>query len=104
MAFALFPALVCIALKVPPFAILAIPFTIQLHSDRLMWIHRWVGRSVYLLTVIHVTTWTVQLCKDRRHGLQGPIALRYAFLYDKFVYGMIVSLGYLNKWTSSDNY
>ncbi len=104
MAFALFPFLVCIALKAPPFAILAIPFTIQLHSDRLMWIHRWIGRSVYLLTVIHVATWTVQLCKDHRHGQQGAIALTYAFLYEKFVYGVIVSFRYFVKSVVSDKY
>ncbi|KAF8334273.1 uncharacterized protein EI90DRAFT_3051676 [Cantharellus anzutake] len=89
MAFSLIPVCVCIALKAPPFAILAIPFTIQLHSDRLMWIHRWIGRFIYLLTVAHVVTWTIQLCKDRRHGSFGTIALGYTYLYDKFIYGVV---------------
>lgn len=85
------PLCVLLALKAPPFALLALPFVTQLHSDKLAWLHRWSGRIIYLLTVAHIATWSVQLTNDHRAGGAGGTAWGYVILYDKFIYAIIVS-------------
>lgn len=91
IAFALFPLCILFALKSSPFAILA--YTVQLHFDKLAWLHRWTGRLIWLLTAVHIAFWSVQLVKDRRVGT-GKIAYLYAFKYEKFIYGWIVRIAF----------
>ncbi|KZT26361.1 hypothetical protein NEOLEDRAFT_1132404 [Neolentinus lepideus HHB14362 ss-1] len=88
IAFALFPLCILFALKAPPFAIFAIPFMIQLHFDKLAWLHRWVGRLIWFITALHVALWSVQLVRDHRSAT-GEIAYTYAWQYEKFIYGWI---------------
>ncbi|KAF5377054.1 hypothetical protein D9757_007741 [Collybiopsis confluens] len=81
IAFALMPLCVLFALKAPPFALFAIQFTTQL-------LHRWVGRLIWFLTLLHVILWSVQLLLDRR-STTGKIGYIYAWQYEKFIYGWI---------------
>jgi hypothetical protein len=90
IAFALFPLCVLFALKAPPFALFALPFTTQMHFDKLALLHRWSGRIIWIITTIHVATWGVQLGRDGRHG-KGGIAWDYVWVYPLFIYGLIVS-------------
>ncbi|CCO27650.1 hypothetical protein BN14_01635 [Rhizoctonia solani AG-1 IB] len=88
IAFALFPLCVLFALKAPPFALFALPFTTQMHFDKLALLHRWSGRIIWIITTIHVATWGVQLGRDGRHG-KGGIAWDYVWVYPLFIYGLI---------------
>jgi hypothetical protein len=90
VAFALFPLCILFALKRPPFAIFAIPFFTHLHSDKLIWLHRWIGRLIWALVVLHATLWSVQLFKDTRSGT-GEIAYVYAWHYQRFIFAWTVS-------------
>lgn len=91
VAFALFPLCVLLALKSPPFALFSLPFTAQVQFDKLGVLHRWTGRLIYLVVVIHVATWSVQLAKDTRQTT-GQAAYTYAWIYQKFLFGWIVRL------------
>ncbi|KAF9053720.1 hypothetical protein BDZ89DRAFT_1153422 [Hymenopellis radicata] len=91
IAFAMFPLCVLFALKAPPFAIFALPFTTQIHFDKLSWLHRWTGRLIYLITLLHVAFWSIQLLNDRRPR-DGKIAYTYAWQYEKFIYGWVAFL------------
>ncbi|KAK0210788.1 hypothetical protein DFS33DRAFT_322028 [Desarmillaria ectypa] len=86
IAFCLLPLCVLFALKAPPFAIFALPFTTQIHFDKLSWLHRWSGRLIYIITLLHVVFWSIQLLRDTR-GLTGKEAYVYAWQYEKFLYG-----------------
>ncbi|CAE6414147.1 unnamed protein product [Rhizoctonia solani] len=89
IAFSLFPLCVLFALKAPPFAVFALPFTTQMHFDKLALLHRWSGRIIWIITTIHVATWGVQLGKDERHGVAGGIAWDYVWQYPLFIYGLV---------------
>jgi hypothetical protein len=89
IAFALFPLCILFGLKQPPFALFANPFTLQFHFDKLVWLHRWTGRLIWFVTLLHVTFWSVQLVNDKRDD-QGRVAFPYAFMHINFVYGWIV--------------
>ncbi|KAG8940828.1 hypothetical protein FRC04_005009 [Tulasnella sp. 424] len=88
IAFSLFPLVILFSLKAPPFAIFAIPFTIQIHFDKLARLHRWTGRLIWFITTIHVVTWGIQLFIDERHGHKG-IAWKFVWVYNKFIFGVI---------------
>ncbi|KAI0780844.1 hypothetical protein BD413DRAFT_463706 [Trametes elegans] len=81
IAFALFPLCVLFALKSPPFAIFSLPFLVQLYCDKLLWLHKWVARLIYLLTIAHVALWSVQLTIDQAWSL--------AWLYERFIFAWI---------------
>lgn len=89
IAFALMPLCVLFAVKTPPFAIFALPFTTQTHFDKLAWLHRWSARLIWVITSLHSIMWSVQLSLDRRAGT-GNIAYVYAWQYNKFIYGSVV--------------
>jgi hypothetical protein len=89
VAFALLPLCTLFALKAPPFAIFAVPFMIQLHFDKLAYLHRWSGRLIWLISTAHVAMWTIQLVRDRREST-GNMALFYAWQESKFIYGWVV--------------
>ena len=91
IAFTLIPLCVLIALKAPPFALFALPFSLQLHSDKLAWVHRWLGRLIYICTVAHVATWSVQLARDHRGGTKSGPAWKYMFIYPRFIFAIAVS-------------
>ncbi|KAI0670300.1 hypothetical protein C8Q78DRAFT_1035550 [Trametes maxima] len=78
IAFALFPLCILFALKSPPFAIFSLPFLVQLYCDKLLWLHKWTARIIYLLTVLHVVFWCVQLTNDQ--------AWMYAWKYQRFLF------------------
>ncbi|KAG7092482.1 hypothetical protein E1B28_008834 [Marasmius oreades] len=87
IAFGLMPLVILFALKAPPFAILALPTT-QLHFDKLSWLHRWSARLLYLITLLHVVLWSVQLSLDVRRTT-GQTGYVYAWQYQKFLFGWI---------------
>ena len=99
IAYALLPLCVLFALKSPPFALFALPFTAQLHFDKLSWMHRWSGRLIWLLSTLHVVFWCMQLSRDRRTSAfagsksnsvrDKPLELAWA--YTRFLYAWIVS-------------
>ena len=91
IAFALFPLCVLLALKAPPFAVFSISFLTNIHFDKLSWIHRWSGTLIWLVTTLHVVSWSVQLAQDQRPST-GRIAYTYAWQYDKFILGWTVSM------------
>jgi hypothetical protein len=91
ITFALFPLCILFALKRPPFAIFAIPFFTHIHSDKLIWLHRWIGRFIYALVVLHATLWSVQLFRDKRIDT-GDVAYVYAWHYQKFIFAWTVSI------------
>lgn len=99
IAFALFPLVVLFALKAPPFAILAIPFVLQTHFDKLSRLHRWAGRMIWLITTVHVITWSVQLCKDKKE--EQHMAWKYIWMHRNFVFGVIVSVTETRGWAVS---
>ncbi|OSC99070.1 hypothetical protein PYCCODRAFT_1373773 [Trametes coccinea BRFM310] len=88
IAFALFPLCILFALKSPPFAIFSLPCLVQIYCDKLLWLHKWTARLIYLLTVLHVAFWSVQLCIERRPST-GKIAYVYAWQYEKFLFAWI---------------
>ena len=90
MAFALFPLCVLFALKSPPFALLALPFLIQVYNDKLAFLHRWTGRLIWFVTTLHITLWGVQLSRDKRSTDDTSSVWFFAFDHDKFVFGWLV--------------
>lgn len=90
VAYALFPLVVLLAMKARPFALFALPFTLDLHFDKLAWIHHWSGVLVWGITTLHVISWSAQLFKDHR-AETGKIVYAYAFKFPNFVYGWSVS-------------
>lgn len=90
IAFALLPLVVLFALKAPPFAIFALPFVANMHFDKLMWLHRWIGRLVWFVSALHVAFWSVQLAMDKRTG-SDQIAYTFAWQYPNFLYAWTVS-------------
>ena len=91
IAFALFPLCILFALKRAPFAIFAIPFFTNIHSDKLIWLHRWIGRFIWALIVLHASLWSVQLFRDKRVDTGGS-AYVYAWTYQKFIFAWTVSI------------
>jgi hypothetical protein len=93
IAFALFPLIVFLGIKSAPVAIFA---TItQLYFDKLARLHKWGGRLVYFVTVLHAVTWGVQLIKDHRYAADGTElknALQYMPLYQNFTFAIVVSV------------
>ncbi len=87
IAFALFPLTVLLALKAPPFAIIAIPQFSQICFDKLAFLHRWCAFLVWFLTTLHVIFWCVQLGIDHKGGYNG---FHYAWLYQKFRFAWTV--------------
>ncbi|KIY61737.1 hypothetical protein CYLTODRAFT_495084 [Cylindrobasidium torrendii FP15055 ss-10] len=83
IAFALLPLVVLLGLKAAPFALFS--WTLNLHFDKLSWLHRWIGRLVYLVTLLHVIFWCIQLGTDKRPHTDGEVAFRVAWLYPKFI-------------------
>lgn len=111
MAYALFPLCVLFALKSPPFALFAFPFTIGLHFDKLAFLHRWTGRLIWLLSTLHVIFWCLQLLKDRRtspwagtkYNTLRDKPLELAWAYIRFIYAWIVRLPLTSTFTSIAN-
>lgn len=90
MAFSLFPLCVLFALKAAPFAIFALPYTTQFSFDKLSTMHRWVGRLIWLVTTIHVMSWSIQLSTDKS-PVSGKSAYTHAWHYPPFLWGWVVS-------------
>jgi hypothetical protein len=89
MAFALFPLCILFALKAAPFAIFALPYTTQFSFDKLSTMHRWVGRLIWFITAIHVTSWSVQL-STKKNPVTGKSVYTYAWIYPPFQWGWAV--------------
>ncbi|KAH8116953.1 hypothetical protein DFH11DRAFT_1141658 [Phellopilus nigrolimitatus] len=88
VAFALYPLTILLALKSAPFALFAIPGLVGYSHDKMIRLHRWVGRLVWLVTAAHVALWIVQVCRDRRAGT-GELVINYVWGYPKFRYGWV---------------
>lgn len=88
LSFALLPLCVVFALKSSPFAPFSWPFATQLHFDKLGVFHRWTARFIWLMTTLHVASWSVQLSRDCI-GLGGESAYAYAWRYERFIYGWL---------------
>ena len=91
IAFALFALCVLFALRRAPFAIFSNPFFPNLHSDKLIWLHRWIGRVIWALVALHVSSWSVQLFNDRRSGTDH-VAYVYAWHFQRFRFAWAVSV------------
>ncbi|KAL5532743.1 hypothetical protein ACEPAF_4517 [Sanghuangporus sanghuang] len=91
VAFALFPLVVALALKSPPFAIFGIPGLVQFGHDKTIRLHRYVGRLIYFVTLLHVLFWVVQVLKDRRE-LTGELVFAYVWKYQKFRFAWVAFL------------
>lgn len=89
IAFSLFPLVVLLGLKAPPFALFSAPYLTQLCFDKLAFLHRWCGGLVWGITTLHVLLWSVQLAIDRRAST-GRVGYVYAWKYEKFIYAWIV--------------
>lgn len=89
IAFALLPLVVLFALKAPPFALFSLPFIANVHFDKLMWLHRWIGRLVWFVTALHVVFWSLQLAQDKRPETD-QIAYVFAWQYPNFLYAWTV--------------
>lgn len=94
VAFALIPLCVLLAVKAPPFAVFALPFTAQIHFDKLAWLHRLSGGLIWLLASIHVVLWSIQLLKDQRTDTEMT-AYYLAWRRREFVFGWTVSATHL---------
>ncbi|KAI5123356.1 hypothetical protein M0805_001777 [Coniferiporia weirii] len=88
VAFALFPLVVMLALKAAPFALFAIPGLVGYSHDKMIRLHRYVGRLLWFVTTLHVVFWVVQACKDRRAGT-GEMVIVYVWEYPKFRYAWV---------------
>ncbi|KAF9644193.1 hypothetical protein BDM02DRAFT_3122293 [Thelephora ganbajun] len=86
MAFSLLPLCILLALKAAPFAIFALPYTIQFSFDKLSTLHRWVGRLIWFITAIHVISWSVQLA-THSNPVTGKKGYAYAWIYPPFLWG-----------------
>ncbi|KAL5511241.1 hypothetical protein ACEPAH_4456 [Sanghuangporus vaninii] len=91
VAFALFPLVVALALKSPPFAIFGIPGLVQFGHDKTIRLHRYVGRLIYFVTLLHVLFWVVQVLRDRRE-LTGELVFAYVWKYQKFRFAWVAFL------------
>lgn len=89
VSFSLFPLTVLFALKAPPFAIFSVNFLVHTFFDTLTLMHKWSGRLIWLVTAIHVATWSVQLFKDGRNDGSGRSVWVVVWVYDKFIWGAI---------------
>ncbi|KZT33368.1 hypothetical protein SISSUDRAFT_1011045 [Sistotremastrum suecicum HHB10207 ss-3] len=87
IAFALYPFVILLAVKAQPFAILSMPFVLQLNFDKLCRLHRYTGGVIWVLTALHVITWTVQLVKDKRSSCCEVPLWVFAWSYPKFLWG-----------------
>lgn len=90
MVFALFPLCILFGLKGSPFALFSLKFTMQLHFDKLAWLHRWTAGLIWLLTACHVGLWTTQLSLDKYPG-SGDFVLAHVWRYPPFICGWTVS-------------
>jgi hypothetical protein len=126
ITFALLPLVVLFALKAPPTALLSMPWTLNLHFDKLVRLHRWTGLLAWVVCTIHAGAWTIQVSTETRSGDRQtgrslwvcllPLfyvqvadldAQYYAFLYPNFRYAltsyicmtvlMIMSLPFVRK-------
>ncbi|RSH80974.1 uncharacterized protein EHS24_008405 [Apiotrichum porosum] len=86
MSFALFPLVVLLALKAPPFAIFSVKVFTHLYSDKLMTFHRVTGWIIWAMTTAHVALWTVQLFRDQYNGKAVWFTL---FTSVRFVCGIV---------------
>ncbi|EIN07321.1 hypothetical protein PUNSTDRAFT_121472 [Punctularia strigosozonata HHB-11173 SS5] len=95
IAFAFLPLCILFAIKAPPFALFAVPFMIQIHFDKLAWLHRWCGRLIWFLSALHVATWSVQLWNDHKTSPfadskdTNKRAYFYAWQFERFIYAWI---------------
>lgn len=62
----------------------------QIHSTKLALLHRWSGRLIWFIALLHVILWSVQLATYERLETKKS-AYTYVWLYDKFIFGWIVS-------------
>jgi hypothetical protein len=94
MAFALMPLVVLLALKAPPFALLAIRGFTYLFSDKLAILHRASAWLIWAVTTVHVALWTVQLFEDSRNGkpVWFVIWLSYRFIFGCIAYGAMTAV------------
>lgn len=88
MAFALYPLVIVLALKAPPFALFGIPGLVAYGHDKMIRLHRYVGRLVWFVTLLHVIFWVVQTLKDRR-AMTGKLVIAYVWQYQKFRFAWV---------------
>ena len=89
-AFALFPLVIVLALKAAPFALFAIPGLVGYSHDKMIRLHRYVGRLVWFVTFLHVVFWVVQVSKDKRANT-GKLIITYVWQYYRFRFAWVVS-------------
>lgn len=90
VAFALLPLVVVLALKAAPFALFAIPGLVGYGHDKMIRLHRYVGRLTWFVTFLHVIFWVVQACRERRTGT-GEMLITIIWQFQKFQFAWVVS-------------
>lgn len=98
IAIGLFPFCVLLVTKAPPFAILAIPYFVQIWNDKLVFLHKWTGRLIYFITAIHVVFWSVQLAEDTVSPTDHNPVWSVIFAHIPFVYAWLVSTRLLQRF------
>lgn len=89
MTNALTPLALLLALKQVPWALLSTRALGGYSFDRLSFLHKWVGRIVWLFATAHIVTWSVQLGMDTAIG--GQMIWSFVFLWPRFRWGFVVS-------------
>lgn len=104
IAIALFPLVILLVLKAPPFAIFSLRIFTHLFNDKLVLMHKWAGRLIWFITTIHVVLWTIQLfISERGNGstrsvwfyMWGFSRFRWATVAYAAMTGMVVTS---TKW------
>ena len=90
MTNALTPLALLLALKQVPWALLSTRALGGYSFDRLSFLHKWVGRIVWLFATAHIVTWSVQLGMDTALG--GQMLWSFVFLWPRFRWGFVVSM------------
>lgn len=88
IAYALLPLVVCLSLKMWPFAVFAIPWLTDYSYDKTAVMHRWFGRIVWVLSTAHTVTFAIQLAWD--FDPYGRRILLVVWEYYRFNWGVVV--------------
>lgn len=88
IAYALLPLVVCLSLKMWPFAVFAIPWLTDYSYDKTAVMHRWFGRIVWVLSTAHTVTFAIQLAWD--YDPYGRRILLVVWEYYRFNWGVVV--------------
>ncbi|KAK0553388.1 hypothetical protein OC846_002548 [Tilletia horrida] len=85
-AFAMTPLVVIVALKQVPWALLSTKWMGGLAFDKLSFLHKYVGRMIWVFATAHVAAWSVQLARDTQYNQS---MWNFIFWWVKFRWGIV---------------